>query len=248
MTPHVAAIVNPRSDNGRTGRAWRLMADALIRELGPIKTHFTASPATQAYLPAAELTRVALQQGAQLVIAVGGDATVNEVVNGFFDQDAPINPEAHLAILPAGATNRTAKSLNIPEEFEKSIPLIGRGTSRAIHVGLADFETEDGSRKRRCFIHEASFGAAGLAAFWTSSSMRVAADSGHDETIRGRVTLRIADDGMFELSHKGMPLRTATASVTPLQKKSVSLDLDHERSGQLPARFQILRHAITLRC
>ena len=44
--PHVAAIVNPRSGGGRTGRAWRVIAETLERQLGPIRPHFTGGPST----------------------------------------------------------------------------------------------------------------------------------------------------------------------------------------------------------
>ena len=79
-----------------------MISETLEKELGPVRAHFTAAASTPHFLPAAALTSQALKDGAQLVIAVGGDGTINEVVNGFFEAGAPINPEAHLAVLNAG--------------------------------------------------------------------------------------------------------------------------------------------------
>lgn len=158
MTPHVAAIVNPRSGNGRTGRAWRLIAAALTRELGPIKAHFTLSPATADYLPASELTRMALRQGAQMVIAVGGDGTLNEVLNGFFENGVPVNPHAHLAILPAGTGSDFRRSLDLNDDIEKNATHIGSGNTRKVDIGQIRFTGPDGVERHRYFLNIASFG------------------------------------------------------------------------------------------
>ncbi len=49
--PHVAAIVNPRSGGGRTGRAWRVISETLEKELGPVRAHFTAAPRPRIFCP-----------------------------------------------------------------------------------------------------------------------------------------------------------------------------------------------------
>ena len=51
---------------------------------------------------AIELTRDAIKRGIELVVAVGGDGTINEVVNGMISGDRAINPTAALGIIPAG--------------------------------------------------------------------------------------------------------------------------------------------------
>lgn len=159
--PHVAAIVNPRSGSGRTGRAWRVIASALEAELGPVRVHFTTSPSTSRYLPAAELTRNALKAGAQLVIAVGGDGTISEVVNGFFENGAHINPDAHLAILNTGTGGDFRKTFDLPEDMEGCVKRIGKGTTRKIDLGRMTFVNEDGDEGARYFNNIASFGLSG---------------------------------------------------------------------------------------
>ena len=159
--PHVAAIVNPRSGGGRTGRGWRLIANALEKELGPVRAHFTAAPSTSRYLPAAELTREALRTGAQLVIAVGGDGTISEVVNGFFENGEMINPDAHLAILNTGTGGDFRKTFELPEDLEGCISRIGAGDPRQIDLGRMQFTGEDGAETIRYFNNIASFGLSG---------------------------------------------------------------------------------------
>ena len=62
---------------GATGREWSDMRDLAKVRLGPFQTHFTTGPGD-----ATRLTRRALEQGAELIVCVGGDGTFNEVING----------------------------------------------------------------------------------------------------------------------------------------------------------------------
>ncbi len=210
VTPHVAAIVNPRSGGGRTGRGWRVISETLERELGQIRAHFTTSPSTPRYLPAMELTRNALKQGAQLVIAVGGDGTINEVVNGFFENGVAINPHAHLAVLNTGTGGDFRKTFDLPEELEPCIARIAEGTTRQIDIGRLTFIADDGKEAERYFDNIASFGLSGavdravnranisklfggsFAFFWATlttallykpQAVRITADSGFDEVV-----------------------------------------------------------------
>jgi diacylglycerol kinase family enzyme len=159
--PHVAAIVNPRSGGGRTGRAWRVISETIEKELGPVRAHFTGGPATPHYLPAAELTREALRAGAQLVIAVGGDGTIDEVVNGFFENGVAINPEAHLAVLNAGTGGDFRRTFDLPEDAAEGVKRIASGTTRRIDIGKLTFVAQDGQETTRYFNNIASFGLSG---------------------------------------------------------------------------------------
>lgn len=161
FAPHIAAIVNPRSGGGRTGRGWRVIAAALEKELGPLRAHFTTTPSTPRFLPAAELTRKALKEGAQLVIAVGGDGTIDEVVNGFFENGTAINPEAHLAILNTGTGGDFRRTFDLPADLEGCIARIGAGTTKTIDLGRLTFVNEDGGEGVRYFNNIASFGLSG---------------------------------------------------------------------------------------
>ena len=74
-------VVNPASDGGAGGKLWpELGAEARRRGLGDERAHRGPGHAT-------ELTREALARGGERIVAVGGDGTSNEVVNGFFAED-----------------------------------------------------------------------------------------------------------------------------------------------------------------
>ena len=74
-------VVNPASDGGGTGKKWPEIADAARRHGLEVVERLTESAGH-----ATALAREAVAAGEDLVVAVGGDGTVNEVVNGFFDE------------------------------------------------------------------------------------------------------------------------------------------------------------------
>ncbi len=97
----------------------------------------------------AELARRELADGRDLLIACGGDGTINEIVNGMVGSQVP------LAILPAGTGNVLAKELGLPWNIWRAAEYIPRGVVRRIALGRAA-SPEWG---RRHFISVAGAGA-----------------------------------------------------------------------------------------
>src|SRR5579872_2592984 len=93
----IAAVVNPCSAGGKTAKRWPEYAKLLEARLGAVTTRLTDAPRA-----ATAIARELLRQRYDLLIAVGGDGTVNEVVNGFFEQDQLLRPDAVLGIIPTG--------------------------------------------------------------------------------------------------------------------------------------------------
>ncbi len=152
-------IVNPRSANGSTERLWSQLGETIRKNIGgPLDVSFTA-----ASNHATKLAREALLEGFEMVVAVGGDGTVNEVVNGFFDSGSPINPDAVLGVLSRGTGSDFIKTMGIPKEIEAaSRALCGRAV-RKCDVGHFVSADSNGGQMERYFINIADFGIGGEA-------------------------------------------------------------------------------------
>ena len=150
-------IVNPASAGGRTARDWprvqRCLVDAAV-EFEPRMTS-AAGDATR-------LAREALREGFARVVAVGGDGTLNEVLNGFFDSQTqePINPQAVLGMLPSGTGGDFRRSAGIPLHHAAACALLARGDVRVVDVGRIDYHG-GGAPGPRWFINIADCGMGG---------------------------------------------------------------------------------------
>ena len=131
-----AIIVNPKSASGLTGKNWDSLHLMIKRLFGDnIQVAFTEKSGD-----GTTLTTNFIKKGYKKIVAIGGDGTINEVANGFFEEDIrihgnennnngsnsflnqaavlkPINSEVVMAVFPCGTRNVLVKSLDLPEEF-----------------------------------------------------------------------------------------------------------------------------------
>ena len=156
MGPRTVIIVNPKSQGGRLGKRWTEIAETIGRAF-PFDEAVTQAPGD-----ATRLTRDALRGGAERIVAIGGDGTINEVVNGFFDAGAPIAPEASFAVIPFGTGGDFRRSLHIPLEIADAAKVIAANVRKKIDVGRLDFTSTSGDRTTRMFANIASFGVSGV--------------------------------------------------------------------------------------
>jgi diacylglycerol kinase (ATP) len=152
-------VVNPASDHGRTASRWPEIARAAAGRGLDLDVR-----ATEAAGHASELTRAALREGAGLIVAVGGDGTVSEVANGFFDGDSPINPDAELAVIPRGSGCDFVKTFRISKQVDRAVETAATATVRMVDVGRVRFTDWDGQPAARIFCNVASAGLTGVAA------------------------------------------------------------------------------------
>ncbi len=158
MSKHPAAvIINPRSGGGRTGRQWPRLEPKLVTALGQVSCTFTEKPGD-----ATRLTRKALKDGCDLVIAVGGDGTINEVVNGFFDNGTAINEDASLSLIPAATGGDFRRTFGFAGNPARAIEQIQHGTPHAIDLGRMTYLDQEGNETTRYFANTASFGLSGV--------------------------------------------------------------------------------------
>lgn len=149
--PHL--IVNPASAGGRTGRSFDAIARAVRAEVGPIEVAFTRAPGHGALL-AGE----AIAAGARLVVAVGGDGTAGEVVDGLARSG---DPEACFGLVPCGTGGDLRRSLGIPATAGAAARLL-RGPARAIDLGRVELRGAGGLPEVRHFANVAGCGLDGL--------------------------------------------------------------------------------------
>jgi diacylglycerol kinase (ATP) len=147
--------VNPASGNGATGRRWpelaRLAEEAGLRG----KALFSEREGH-----VAELARNAAEQGARLLVVVGGDGTVNEAVNGLQAAGA----DAELALVPCGTGDDFARSVGIPTDAGRALQVAAGEAARRIDLGRAAFVGWDGSKRERYFANFAGAGISGAIA------------------------------------------------------------------------------------
>jgi len=122
----VLAVVNPTAGRGATARRLRELI-AIFRETGA-RVDITRTPATG---EAVRLARDGVAEGYSRVIAVGGDGTVHEVVNGVLGSDA------ELGIVPLGSANDFAHALGI-RDWRAAARLAVTGNARPIDVAMAN--------------------------------------------------------------------------------------------------------------
>ena len=109
-------------------------------------------------MEATEIAQQAVRQSRPAVVAVGGDGTLNEVVNGFFHNGAPIPTTSKLAMLPLGTGGDFRRTLRIPLDPKEAVHVIQAGTPRRLDAGCVTYAAHDGSTAVRHFINIADVG------------------------------------------------------------------------------------------
>ena len=155
-SPRTVVVVNPNSQGGRLGKRWAELADTLGRVF-PFDDVHTKRPGD-----ATGLTREALRGGAERIVAIGGDGTINEVINGFFVDGAAIAPNASFGLIPFGTGGDFRRTMEIPLEVVDAASVIAANHTRTIDVGKLEFVATDGSKATRMFVNIASFGVSGV--------------------------------------------------------------------------------------
>ena len=100
-----------------------------------------------------------MRDGARRLVVVGGDGSVNEVVNGL---DAATDVE--LAVIPRGTGWDFVRTFGIPNDLDGAIDVALDGTVREIDLGTATYRTWGGAEGRSTFANVASAGISGAIA------------------------------------------------------------------------------------
>lgn len=102
------------------------------------------------------LAAEAVREGFEVIVAAGGDGTVNEVLNGMADEPHGLE-QARLGVLPLGTINVFARELGLPRGFDAAWRVITAGREASVDLPEAEFAGA-GRRERRCFAQLAGAG------------------------------------------------------------------------------------------
>lgn len=160
-------VVNPASAGGATGRSWESIACLLHNALGSFDYAFTKEPRH-----ATALTRKALNDGFSLIIAIGGDGTINEVASGFFDGQQPVAQGAALGVVPHGTGSDLNRSTNFGKSLKEACGCLANGHIRPIDVGHVRFTGCNAGLEERVFLNIVSFGCGAAAVRRLSSTTK----------------------------------------------------------------------------
>lgn len=147
---HARAIVNPTAGGHSIYREWQWLSQRLV-DKGLLSDYVY----TEGVGHAIELAREAANTGYNYVIAVGGDGTINEVVNGILNSAGSRNTV--FGIISAGTTCSFARSVGIPLDIINSCDLLTSQTRLLIDVGIVEYQSE-GQHLQRFFVNEADVG------------------------------------------------------------------------------------------
>jgi YegS/Rv2252/BmrU family lipid kinase len=307
----ITVIANPKSGGGRTARRLPEICEKVKAALGPVQLRTTDAPGD-----ATTLTRTSLKDGSTLIIAVGGDGTVNECVNGFFEGRTPVSPDAAFGMIMSGTGGDFRRTFDLGPDIDDYIDALTKGITRAIDLGCISYVNWEGQDETRLFDNISSFGLSGIvdravnnarvsklfggrfSFYWCTltamlgfkpQAVRIQVDEHFDEVLNinnaaicngqyfggGMWIAPMADpaDGTFEVvvikdatfgdmmkdtgsiyegAHLDNPRIVTTRGkrviATPVNQEDVLIDADGETPGKLPATFEILPQALSIRC
>ncbi|HET9807788.1 MAG TPA: diacylglycerol kinase family protein, partial [Nitrososphaeraceae archaeon] len=160
-------IINPKAASGNNESNTDIFSTLLKKQIGEkIKIIITKKSGD-----ATKYTRQYLKKNFKKIIAIGGDGTLNEVANGFFEDSIkfshsskdfhkliPISAEAVLGIVPAGTRNILAKSLNIPLDPQITCNKINKMRPKKIDIISVFFNNSKPRYKMRICLNAAEIG------------------------------------------------------------------------------------------
>lgn len=143
-------IVNPVAGAGKTARRWPQIAGRL-RSIGLKFDH----DLTEAPGHASELATAAARKGCELVVAVGGDGTINEIVNGLYDSGGI--EQVTLGIIGTGTGGDYIRTLGIPRSYLEACQCLLSPRRLTVDLGVVEY-SDNGRTFKRLFTNFAGIG------------------------------------------------------------------------------------------
>ena len=135
-------IMNPGSHSGRSKRSFDKIIQLMTQSGADFDFKFTTDLDN-----ARLLSRNASLNGYKAIVAVGGDGTINAVVNGLLTNDGHRLSDAKFGVIYTGTSPDFNRSYHIPENIDEAVDAILKGKDLTIQVGMISFESPDSSGK-----------------------------------------------------------------------------------------------------
>lgn len=152
-----AVVLNPSAAGGRTAAAWHRIRPRLEGICGPVVLCYTRAPGH-----GVELTCDAVRAGSGTVIAIGGDGTLNEVVNGVMLAGEAFDPV--VGLIPQGTGSDFRRTLNIPLDESGALETIRKRSIQSIDLMRVAYRSKTGAEETRYAMNVTSFGMGGRVA------------------------------------------------------------------------------------
>jgi len=147
---HTRVIVNPIAGAGKTAKKWPQIID-LLRSLGMDFEHdLTEGPGH-----AIELSKSAAKNGCELIVSVGGDGTINEIVNGLYD--AGSIGDVTLGIVSTGTGADYIRTIGVPRSCMEASRCLTSPRRLTVDLGIVEY-TSNGRMQKRLFVNFAGLG------------------------------------------------------------------------------------------
>lgn len=150
------AVVNPVAGGGRVRHLWPALEPRLREVVPNLTVKWTTAPGD-----ATALTRAAVREGAERIVAVGGDGTLHEVVNGFFATDGtPLSPAPVLTPLACGTGSDFCRALGAPAA-PAALGQLSTPRTRSVDLLRVAYTSAVGERAYRYALNVVSMGLSG---------------------------------------------------------------------------------------
>lgn len=144
--------MNPNAGTKKGEKDWHTISDLLQAQQIPFVSHFTRAKGH-----AIEITADHIRKGHRRFIVVGGDGTLNEVVNGIFTQDDVPSLDFLVGMIPVGTGNDWCRMFGVPFKYKKAVKLISRRKTFVQDIGKVSYFNSE-SPETRYFINVAGMG------------------------------------------------------------------------------------------
>jgi diacylglycerol kinase (ATP) len=232
-------VFNPNSANGKTGQDWQAI-EAALEKIFPLMTFFVTTAPAQA----AHMVRDALRDGHMEIIAVGGDGTINEALNGFFDRGVSVAPDAVFSFVHNGHDSDLCRRLGVLPGWRAGVAHLAHARIHKRDLGRVACLSAEGQPVMRYFLGGASFGlsAATARAFGRARIARFFghrfATALHQLVARRRwhaTRVRLMSEGQDEIAG------IASVSVSPKQGRFDMRVLAGRGRADQPRGFRVAR-------